>query len=43
MANFNVLTKSKKLMFTNVETHEIIRFDSFRDAALEMKISRNTI
>jgi group I intron endonuclease len=43
MANFNVLTKSKKLVFTNVETHETIRFASFRDAALKMKVSRNTI
>jgi predicted DNA-binding protein (UPF0251 family) len=43
MAKFNVLTKSKKLVFTNVETQEIIKFVSFRDAADKMKISRNTI
>jgi len=54
-----VLTKSIKLEFFNIETHETIKFLSTpfvfififikikikraRDAAIEMKISRNTI
>jgi biotin operon repressor len=37
------LTKSKKLIFTNIETNETLHFSSFRDAALKMKMSRNTI
>lgn len=40
---FNILTKSKKVVFTNIETNEILIFNSFRDASLNMKISRNTI
>lgn len=43
IAKFNVSTKSKKLVFTNKETQQAIKFLSFRDAALAMKISRNTI
>ena len=43
MAKFNVLTKSKKLIFTNIETNDTLHFSSFRDAALKMKMSRNTI
>lgn len=43
MANLNVSTKGKKLVFTNIETQETIKFLSLRDAAAKMKISRNTI
>lgn len=43
MVKFNVLTKSKKVVFTNIETNERLIFNSFRDASLNMKISRNTI
>lgn len=43
MIKFNVLTKSKKVVFTNIETNEKLVFNSFRDASLNMKISRNTI
>lgn len=43
MANFNIKTKGKKIVFTNIETQEILTFVSMRDAALNMKISRNTI
>ena len=30
-------------MFTNIETQETIKFLSMRDAAAEMRLSRNTI
>ena len=43
MANFNILTKSKKIVFTNIETQEIFTFVSMREASLKMNISRNTI
>ena len=43
MANFNILTKGKKVVFTNIETQETFSFVSIRDAALKMKIGRNTI
>jgi group I intron endonuclease len=43
MARFNILTKSKKLIFTNTVNNEVIKFSSYRDAALKMKMSRNTI
>jgi len=43
MANFNVLTKSKKVVFTDIETQERLSFVSYRDASLKMNISRNTI
>ena len=43
LVKFNVLTKSKKVVFTNIETNERLVFNSFRDASLNMKISRNTI
>jgi len=43
MAKFNVLTKSKKIVFTNIETQEIFTFVSMREASLKMNISRNTI
>jgi group I intron endonuclease len=43
MVAFNVSAKGKKLVFTNIETQEITTFLSMRDAASEMKISRNTI
>ena len=41
--NFNIQTKGKKVVFTNIETEEILTFVSMRDASLKMKISRNTI
>jgi predicted DNA-binding protein (UPF0251 family) len=43
MANFNIRTKGRKIVFTNIETQEVITFISMRDAALKMNISRNTI
>lgn len=43
MANFNILTKGKKVVFTNIETHETLSFVSIRDAALKMSVGRNTI
>lgn len=43
MANFNILTKGKKVVFTNIETHETLSFASLREASLKMNISRNTI
>ena len=43
MAKFNVSTKGKKVVFTNIETNEKLSFLSFREAALKMKISRNTL
>lgn len=43
MAKFNVLTKGKNIVFINLETDEKFFFNSFRDASLNMKISRNTI
>lgn len=43
MANFNILSKGKKVVFTHIETHETLSFISFRDASLKMNISRNTI
>lgn len=43
MANFNILTKGRKIVFTNIETQQVITFISIRDAALKMNISRNTI
>jgi hypothetical protein len=43
MANFNVSTKSKKVIFTDIETQERLSFVSYRDASLKMNISRNTI
>jgi group I intron endonuclease len=43
MANFNILTKGTKIVFTNLETQETLKFVSMRGAALNMKISRNTI
>lgn len=43
MIKFNVLSKSKKVVFTNIETNEKLVFNSFRDASLTMKISRNTM
>lgn len=42
MANFNILTKGRKIVFTNIETQEVLTFISMRDAALKMNISRNT-
>ena len=39
----NIKTKGKKVVFTNLETQEILTFISMRDAALKMNISRNTI
>ena len=42
-ANFNILTKGKKVVFTNIETQVTFSFVSIRDAALKMKIGRNTI
>ena len=43
MSNFNILTKGKKIVFTNIETQETLSFVSIRDAALKMKMGRNTI
>lgn len=43
MSAFNVSAKGKKLVFTNIETQETIKFLSMRDAAAEMRLSRNTI
>lgn len=43
MVKFNIETKSKKILFTDIETKEVLSFNSMRNAALEMKISRNTI
>jgi group I intron endonuclease len=43
MVKFYIETKSKKILFTNIETKEVLSFNSMRDAALEMKVSRNTI
>lgn len=43
MSNFNILTKGKKVVFINIETQEIFSFVSIRDAALNMKMGRNTI
>lgn len=43
MANFNILTKGKKVVFTNIETKETLTFLSMKDAALKMKMSSNTI
>jgi len=43
LANFNVSTKGKKVVFTNINTNETLSFASLREAALAMKISRNTI
>jgi NUMOD1 domain-containing protein len=42
-ANFNRLSKSKKLYFTNIETDTKLEFSSWREAAVKLKISRNTI
>ncbi len=43
MADFNIKTKGKKIVFTNIETQEILSFASMRDAVLKMKTSRYTI
>lgn len=43
MANFNILTKGRKIVFTNIETQEVLTFISMRDAVLKMNIGRNTI
>lgn len=43
MANFNISTKGKKIVFTNIETREILTFSSMREASLKMHISRNTM
>ena len=43
MVNFNIKTKGKKVVFTSLETEEILTFVSMRDASLKMNISRNTI
>ena len=41
--NFNIKTKGKKVIFSNIETEEVLTFVSMRDAALKMSISRHTI
>ena len=43
MANFNILTKGKKVIFTNIETNEKLEFFSMREASTLMRVSRNTI
>ena len=43
MANFNILTKGKKVIFTNIETNEKLEFFSIREASTLMRVSRNTI
>lgn len=43
MAKFNILTKGKKVIFTNIDTNETLSFPSFRDASLKMNVYRNTI
>jgi group I intron endonuclease len=43
VVNFNIRTKGKKVVFTNLETQEIFIFVSIRDAALKMKLDRRTI
>lgn len=43
MVDFNIKTKGKKVVFTNIETPEVLTFVSIRDAALKMDISRRQI
>ena len=47
MVKFNINTKGKKVVFYNIETQENLTFNSGpmgeREAALKMRISRNTI
>jgi len=42
-ADFNVRTKGKKVLFIDLESKETLNFSSMREAALNMKIGRNTI
>ena len=42
-ANFNRWSKGKKVNFTNIETDTNLEFSSWREAAVKLKISRNTI
>ena len=42
-ANFNGLTKSKKVIFTNMKTGEILTFNSYREPSSSLNVSRNTI
>jgi hypothetical protein len=37
------LSKSQKVYFTNIETDTKLEFSSWREAAVKLKISRNTI
>jgi group I intron endonuclease len=41
--DFNIKTKGKKVVFTNIETPEVLTFVSIRDAALKLDISRRQI
>lgn len=41
--NFNIKTKGKKVVFTNIETQEVLTFVSMREAALKINISRKQI
>lgn len=43
IVDFNIKTKGKKVVFTNIETPEVLTFVSIRDAALKMDISRRQI
>ena len=40
---FNIETKSKSIVFKNIETGKELKFISMREASLKLKISRNTI
>lgn len=42
-SKFNRLTKSKKVIFTEIETGINLEFNSWREASINLKISRNTI
>lgn len=42
-SKFNRLTKSKKVIITDIETGVQIEYSSWREAAINFKISRNTI
>jgi group I intron endonuclease len=42
-SKFNRLTKSKKVIFTEIETGFKLEFNSWREASIKLKISRNTI
>jgi hypothetical protein len=43
MANFNRLSKSKKVYLTNIKINIKFKIIFWREAAVKLKISRNTI